>query len=402
MKLQDMLQERNKLAHDMRELNGLAEKEERALKPEEKQKWDEMCDRLGFLDQTIERHKTLDGLPSIEEIKEKYKKSEEEQRQGSKPTYADAFGALIRSTEPGHAALSEEHRQAIAEMRVQSKATDAAGGYLVPDDFVQMLIKARKQFGGIERYATVITTGTGRRLPMPTNDDTGNAAVIIAENATDSEQDTSFGEVEIGAYKYTTRIIKVSFELLQDNAFNLEAYLADLMGERLGRGQSAHFAAGTGTGQPEGLNAATSGVTAALVAGVSYNEILDLKHSVDPAYRANARFAFNDSTFLAIKKLEDADGRKLWQPDIAATVPATLDGSPYVIDQGLPDMAASAKPMVYGDLSGLMIRRVAGIRMKRLVELYAENDQIGFVGLERADAKIINSSKIRAMTMAAA
>jgi HK97 family phage major capsid protein len=402
MKLQDMLQERNEIATKMRALNADAAKEERALSSEESEKWDKMCARLDMLDGAIERSKQIPEIVDNEELRETYKKSAEEKRdEAKKPSYQQAFAKLIRSTEAGHTELTREERDAIREARAQSKGTDSEGGYLVPDDFVNMLVSHRAAYGGIEQFAMMFNTASGADIPVPTNDDTSNSGAIVAENAADSEQDTVFGEIKMLAYKYSSKIIRVSFELLQDNEFNLEAYLAEIMGERLGRAQATHFAAGTGSSQPQGLNAATSGKTAAATGAVTYDELLDLKHSLDPVYRASARWFMNDATLLAVKKLADSDGRKLWQPDVAAALPATLDGSPYTIDQGLPAMAASAKPIVFGDASGYAIRRVSGVRMKRLVELYAANDQVGFVALERCDGRLINTSKLKAMTMAA-
>ena len=150
------------------------------------------------------------------------------------------------------------------------------------------------------------------------------------------------------------------------------------------------------------MNGATSGVTAAATGAVTYDELLDLRHSVDPVYQVTGRWVMNDATFLAIKKLQDSDGRKLWQPDVAQSVPATLDGRPYVIDQGLPNMAANAKPIVFGDLSGYAVRNVRGVMMNRLVERYADAFQVGFMAWQRADGRILNAGKLRAMTMAAA
>jgi HK97 family phage major capsid protein len=400
MKMQDMKQERNEIATQMRAIDAEAVKEQRGLTSDESEKWDKMLARVDSLDEMIKRAEKLKSLPDLEEVQERGLITIE-QSQPKKPSYSEAFGAMIRSVEPGLNGLNAEERSVFAEVRAQSKGTDSEGGYLVPDDFVAMVEKVRASYGGIEQYATVFNTGTGSDLPIPTNDDTSNSGSILAENAADSEQDTVFGEIRMLAYKYTSNIIKVSHELLMDNAFDLESHLAVMLGERLGRGEAAHFAAGTGSSQPQGINAATSGVTAAAVAAVTYDELLELKHSVDPVYQAMGRWVMNDNTLLAVKKLADSDGRKLWQPDVAATLPATLDGNPYVVDQGMPNMAASSKSIVFGDLSGYAIRRVAGLRMKRLVELYAANDQVGFQAIERADGRLLNTAKLRAITQAA-
>ena len=401
MKLQDMLQERAKTAHDMREMHKLAEKEDRGFTSDEDEKWSKMSDRIDELDGRIEREKRASSLSGYTEEQIEGMKAEEQRQEERKQEvpHSEAFGALIRSTEPGLSGIPAEHREILK--RAQSVGTNSAGGFTVPEGFYAEIMTAMQAFGGVRGVATVVPTDSGANLPVPSNDDTGNSGAIIAENATDSEQDTTFGSVTLGAFKYTSRIIKVSYELLQDSAFDMEAYLQARFGERLGRATSAHYAAGTGSGQPQGVNAATSGVTAAAVAAVTYDELLDLKHSVDPAYRSASRFMFNDSTFLAVKKLKDGDSRPLWQPSVSDQTPALIDGSPYTIDQGLPNMAASAKPIVFGDFSGYFIRDVMGVTFVRMVERFADAHQVGFVAILRSDGKIVDTAKLRAMTMAA-
>ncbi len=403
MKLQDMLQERAKTAHDMREMHKLAEKEDRGFNSDEDQKWSAMSARIDELDGRIEREKRAASLVGItdqqiedmkpEDVKQMEKKGEVTERQ--------AFSALIRSTSPGLSGLSKDQLSAIK--RAQAVGTDSAGGYLVPEGFYNEIVSAMADYSGVEQVAYSFATESGNDLPIPTDDDTGNAGAILAENTQDSEQDITLGVKTLGAYKYTSRIIRVPIELIQDSAFDMDAYLQRKFSERLGRGRAAHFAAGTGSGQPLGINGATSGKTAAAVAAVTFDELLDLKHSVDPVYRKTglARWFMNDSTFLAVKKLKDGDSRPLWQPDVGSAVPATLDGSPYTIDNGLPDMAASAKPVVYGDPSGYWIRNVKGMTFTRMVERYADYHQIGFVAILRTDADVVDVGKLRSLTMAA-
>lgn len=400
MKLQDLLQERGQVATQMRDLHKTAEQEDRGFNADEKEKWDSLDSKLDELDSRIETEKRASSLvgyteEQIEGMKPEGKR-EEEQRE---VTSSDAFSTLLRSTEVGASGLSQEQKEAL--VRAQSKGTDSAGGYLAPDEFAGQIISAMAAYGGIRGAATVMSTETGNTLDIPTNDDTGNTGSILAENAQDGDQDLTFGNAQLGAYKYTSNIIRVPVELLQDSAFDLDAFISAAFAERLGRATAAHYAAGTGTAQPQGLSAATSGKTAAAAAAVTYNELLDLKHSVDPAYRGNGSWVFNDSTFLAIKKLQDGNGRPLWQPDVAQGSPGLIDGSSFIIDQGMASMAANAKPIVFGDVSGYWIRDVAGITVRRLVERYADYHQVGFVAIMRTDGKIVNGNGLRALTMAA-
>ena len=314
------------------------------------------------------------------------------------PTYDDAFGAWLRS---GMAELSPEHRQLMFEKRAQATAPDSAGGYTVPTDLYNQIIETMVQFGGIANVCNILNTSAGNPLEFATNDDTGNAGTLLAENTGASDVDTVFGQKIMTAYKFTSGMVKVSRELLQDEAVNLVSYLGNILGKRLGRGESQYFCTGTGSGEPEGIvTGATIEETAAALDGVSYQDLLDLEHAVDPAYRAGGvgTFVFNDSTLKAIKGLMDLDGRPLWLPAISGSAPATILGYPYQIDQGMADIGASATSCVFGDMSAFTIRRVMSVEMLRLEERYAEAFQHGFIGFTRCDSKLLDTSAVAKLT----
>jgi HK97 family phage major capsid protein len=188
---------------------------------------------------------------------------------------------------------------------------------------------------------------------------------------------------------------------MQDSAFNLDQYIAGRFAERLGRITSTHYATGTGSGQPNGLvTASTLGTTAAAVAAITYNEMLDLKHSVDPAYRGNAKWVFNDSTLKALKQLQDSNGLPLWSPNVATDAPAMLDNDPYIIDQGMPSLATGNKTVLYGDIAKYHIRDVRGFSMVRLVERYADFDQVGFIAFMRTDADLLDTAAVKHLIQA--
>lgn len=401
MKLQDLLQERNQIATQMKSMYKAAEQEDRGFSADEQEKWDNLSTALDSFDKRVENEKRASSLDQYTEadIEAMKPESVREMEEKGEVTERQAFQALVRSTDAGMTGLSADQKAALK--RAQATGTDSAGGYLVPDDLANQIINRMVSFGGIREAATVINTASGNTLEVPTNDDSSNSGSILAENTQDSEQDVTLGVKSLGAYKYTSNIIRVPIELLQDSAFDVEAYLANRFGERLGRATAAHYAAGTGSSQPEGLNAATSGKAAAATTAVTYLELLDLKHSVDPAYRSNARWVFNDATFLSIKKLLDGDSRPLWQPDISGSTPGLLDGDPYIIDQGMPALAASSKSICYGDISGLWIRDVMGMTLTRMVERYADYHQVGFVAIMRTDSALIDANSVRAMTQAA-
>lgn len=179
---------------------------------------------------------------------------------------------------------------------------------------------------------------------------------------------------------------------MQDSFFDMGGFLGSALGERLGRIQNRHATTGTGSSQPNGVvTASTAGVTLASSSAVTHDELLDLKHSVDPAYRMQAEWMFADSTLKALKKLKDSQNRPLWLPGIAVREPDTLDGDRFVVNQHMSGMEASAKSILYGDFSKYIMREVLNISLIRMVERYADYHQVGFVAIMRFDGELIDA-----------
>lgn len=397
-----LLEERNRAATQMRALVDAAEAEDRGLTAEERSTWDAMGADIEKIDSRVDVLRRQSGIDAeaVAAIGSESRTETGSKDQGE--SRAQVFSAFTRS-HPDYSPLTPEQRKALVEMRAQAAGTDSAGGYVVPEEWANSIESAMKAYGGIRNAATIIRSSNGGDLHMPTDDDTSNTGAILAENTQDSEQDVTFGEVVLGAYNYTSKIIRVPIALMQDSAFPLDAFLQRKFAERLGRATAAHYATGTGTAQPKGLfTAASSGKTAASATAVTYSELIDLKHSVDPAYRQNASWVFNDSTLKALKQLLDSDGRPLWAPGIAGGVPATLDDDVYIIDQGAASMATTTTPIAYGDISKYMIRDVAGFTMLRLVERYADYHQVGFVAFLRTDGDLLDAGQgpVKKLTMA--
>jgi HK97 family phage major capsid protein len=201
---------------------------------------------------------------------------------------------------------------------------------------------------------------------------------------------------------YTSKLVRVSLQLLQDSAFDMESWLARKLGERIGRAQNAHFTTGTGTAQPEGVQTnATIGKTGTTgqTTSVTYDDLIDLIHSVDPAYRSSgrARFMLNDATLGAARKLKDSQNRPLWEPSVQVGVPDSLLGYGYTINQDMPVMAADAKSILFGDFfAGYLIRDVRDVQLLRLAERYADYLQVGFLAFSRADGAPQDAAAIRA------
>lgn len=305
--------------------------------------------------------------------------------------FGEAFQAYVRG---GNEYLTREQRDAMVEHRAQTTQTDSSGGYLVPTGFSNALERAIKMFGGVEQAGTAFDTDSGNDLPWPTVNDTGNKGRLLAENTAVTTTDVAFGVVNFAAYKYSSDIVLVPSELLQDSAFDLNVELPMLLGERIGRIKNQYGTTGTGSSQPQGIVTASSlGVTAAAVAAVTYDELVDLQHSVDPGYRQmpKAGWMFNDSTLAKLKKLKDTNGDPLWMPSIRDGEPDRFLGKPYTVNQDMADAAAGAKTILFGDFGKFRIRNVKGFALRRLTERYADSDQVGFVAFTRSDSRLLDA-----------
>jgi HK97 family phage major capsid protein len=285
------------------------------------------------------------------------------------------------------------------EQRAQGVASGSVGGYTVADEQMQSLEKALLEFGGMRQVSRVIRTETGADLPFPMMDDTSNKGAILNENTQVSEVAVAFGQTVLNSYKYTSKLVLVSVELLQDSSINAAEVIGSALGERLGRITNDHYTTGTGS-QPNGVvTASTLGATGTTgqTGTIIYNDFIDLEHSVDPAYRNNARFMFNDSTLKVIKKIRvpqfsgDTAGQPLWQPGGARGSPNTILGYPYTINQSMASMTASAKSVLFGDFSKYVIRDVRGFTLVRLDERYADYHQVGFLAFLRTDGDLLDA-----------
>jgi HK97 family phage major capsid protein len=282
------------------------------------------------------------------------------------------------------------------------EGTDSEGGYLVPDEFERTLIKALDEANAIRALSHAFTTSSGsHKIPVVAS--SGSASWIDEEGAI-TESDESFGQVQIDAHKLGTRI-KLSEELLNDSAFDLEGYFTESFAERFAKAEEDAFLNGNGSGKPTGiLNAtggASAGVTAAAVAAIAADELIDLFYSLKTPYRRNAVWVLNDSTVKAVRKLKDGNGQYLWQPALRDGEFDSILGKRIVTSAYMPALASSAKTVAFGDFSYYWIGDRQGITFKRLNELYAENGQVGFIATKRLDAKLVLAEAVKVLQMKA-
>jgi len=278
-------------------------------------------------------------------------------------------------------------------------------GYFVPVGFVDEVEMALKYYGPMLDVATIMTTASGQPMPYPTDNDTSNTGEQVGEGAQVATQDVTISAVQFGAYKFSTKMIKVSLELLQDSAFDIESYLKEKFAIRLGRiiNNKTTVGAGSGSSTINGIvTAATAGPIATGAAtndggsetgatSIGSDDLLELEHSVDILYRRDAMYMMHDSTLKVIKKVKDKYGRPLWMPGLAVREPDTINGYKYAINNDMATVAANAKTVLFGALKKYVIRQVKELSVMRLDERFADYGQVAFIGFARYDGNLVDA-----------
>lgn len=308
---------------------------------------------------------------------------------------------IIHGLERMDAELRPFAQRRIAEIKGAAVGTGAAGGFTVPAEFLAILEVAQRAYGGMQDVCTVLDTDNGADLPMPTNDDTAATGVLLGENTGQGTVDVTFAQVLLRAFMYTSGIVPISYQLLQDSAFDVVEMVATAIGTRLARVQNLHFTVGTGsTAQPQGFANPSVGVPVGVTmpAGntisYTYQGLLQLEHSVDLAYRRKSRFMLSDLALRQIRLIVDAVGRPIFVPgytignDAVGSQPDTIMGYPITLNQDMAAPAANARSIAFGDFSKYIIRRVGGVQVVRLQERYAPEMQVAFFGYQRADGRV--------------
>ena len=321
----------------------------------------------------------LTGKPVNPDMDEKVGRASDE--------YKKAFWNVMRSKNP---------RQDV--LNALSIGEESEGGYLVPDEFERTLIQTLEEENIFRKLAKIIQTSSGdRKIPIVV---TKGTASWLDEGEDYDEDDVVFGQASIGAYKLGT-MIKVSEELLNDSVFNIEEFISTEFARRIGAKEEEAFLVGDGEGKPTGIFAATGGAqigaTAAANNAITADEVIDLVYSLKSPYRKNAVFILNDATVKVLRKLKDGQGQYLWQASLTAGTPDTLLNRPVYTSAYAPTIAAGAKTIAFGDFKYYWIADRQGRSFKRLNELYATTGQVGFLGSQRVDGKLILPEAIKVL-----
>ncbi len=279
------------------------------------------------------------------------------------------------------------------EVRGLTKGGTGTGAELVPQTFATTFELAMLATSPFLAYVDTMTTSTGEPFLFPLGNDTAVEGAIAAEqvdiNAV-TQTDPVLTRLTLGAYDYHSRFLKVTEQLLRDSIVNVDQIVAVMLGERLSRILCRHFTVGTGSSQPFGVVVdAAAGRTTAAAAAISTTDLIELQHSVDPAYRGNGTFMAHDNVIKTIRLLNDSEGRPLWSSGLRDAIPDTILGQPIIYNQMMNSAVTTGLiTMVYGDMSYYKVRRVGGMTMRRLVERFAETREVGFIGYVSADGRM--------------
>lgn len=366
-----------------------------------KEKWDAATDQAVY-DQTLAEIDDIDGR-----IARITAANERAARNALDHSVLDAADRSVRDNGSAASALFAKWLRggdrAIRDedwpvlLNTMSTTAPAEGGYTVATDIATAVLDALKEFGGMRSVATVIRTAQGNPMQFPTSDGTTEEGEIVAENATATDQDIGFGTIGLPVHKYSSKVVTVPVELLQDSSIDIASFVIARLSNRLGRITNKHFTIGTGVAQPNGMITAAGvgkvGTTGQAVI-VTYDDLVDLQHSVDPAYRSpSAGFMMADSTVKVIRKIKDGQQRPIFVPGYEfgapGGVPDSILGSPLSINQSIAAMAANAKSIAFGDFSKYTIRDAMVVEVQRFTDsAYAKKGQVGFLAWLRSGGNL--------------
>jgi len=391
---------REKIANLAKQANHLiAEKGDQTWTAEEQTQFDNLADEIARAKNQIAAIERLRNLEADAFFKDPTGGAGDGKKQeDGSISVRDAVALYLRLGNDVNA------EQAIAIRNAMSTTTSTEGGYTVPAEIASMVIDKLKAYGGMRDVATILPTSTGVNMNWPTSDGTADVGAIVGQNTAVNSADVTFGTVGLNPFYYTSNKIALPLELIQDSAIDVISYVIDRLATRIARIQNTHFTVGAGTTLPDGIvprsSVGKAGATGQTLT-VTYDDLIDLKHSVNRAYRARAAYMMNDLSVAIVSKLKDTTGRPIWTPGDAESIvngkPDTLCGYPVVINDDMATMAANAKSILFGDFSKYTIRDVANTTVIRRFDdsAFALNNQVGFCGWQRSGGNLLDTAAVR-------
>lgn len=354
------------------------------------------ADRVGGL---IENHRRLaeqereEAFRDIDDFKANNNKKKSES--------SIAMDAFFRKK------LEDRTPDEIAAIRnTMSTTTGSQGGYTVQTEVASTLIEALKDFGGMRREASQVTTAMGNDMSWPASDGTAEVGELVTQNTPSNDADTTFGTIPVTCYKFGSKIITIPIELLQDTTIDIEAFIFNRLRNRIGRIENQYFTTGTGTAEPKGLLTAasvgkigTTGQTATII----YDDLVDVEESIDYAYQEGGNrscWMMSQALRKVVRKIKDTTGRPIWTPSydlsIVGAKAEQLLGYDVCINNDMPSPAANAKSLAFGDISKYLIRDAMDVTIFRFDDsTYMSKGQIGFLAWSRAGGNLLDTSSVK-------
>ncbi len=350
-------------------------------------------------DQNDREQERLDKLANMEFTEIEDLKISGRSNSSSKDRAAQVFKAFIQG-----AHHNSRHPEFQAIQAAMSTTTGSEGGFTVATSVAQRFVDSLKGYSSMRRVAEILPTEQGNPLGIVGTDGTAEIGERVPENATASNLDIAFSTRALTAYKYSSKVVAIPFELIMDSVIDIEALVFKRLGQRIGRINNADFTNGTGTAQPFGIvPASTAGKAGATGTSTTfgYDDLVDLQESVDDEYRAiGAGWMMSQAARRILRKIKDTAGRPIWTPGYelgaVAGAPDLLLGEPVTINNDMPAPGASAKSIVYGQLSAYTIRDVMQVQMFRFDDSnYVRLGQIGFLAFSRAGGNLLDTGAVK-------
>ncbi len=403
-KLAQLRELRNVKATEARQLNDKYPADQR-MPSDDARRLDEILASIEAIDGDIAREGRLAKLAAeqtdnlLNNIRDKATVEPHKQNEMSKALRAYLGGGLQALDDRQRAELAARVTPDIRA--AMSTTTSSEGGYTTDTQYMRSLEEAMKAYGGMLEVSTIMRTASGSDMNFPTADATAETGEIVGQNSSASAGDTTFGNTALSVYKYSSKQIKLPWELLQDTFLDIEAYIQGVLAVRLGRITNTHFTTGTGSGQPRGIvtgaalgKTGTTGQTTTVI----YDDLVDLEHSINRAYRRSKKFGFMmaDSSLKVVRKIKDSNGRPIFAPGYEqgnpGGAPDTLLGRPITINDDVAAMAANAKSILMGDFGKYVIRPVMDLTMFRMTDsAYTLQGQVGFVAFQRIGGNLVDA-----------
>jgi len=352
----------------------------KAMSAEERASWDKLAEDFKSCEDEI---RSAERNEQVAEMRRGLEGQKTAEQYDAEKRQSDIFRRFLQG---GASAITAEERTTI---------TGIDGSNLLPKTISDFIETALLASGGMYEAAEVIRTSKGEPFGIPTVNDTATKATIVAAYTQSEKSTFNIGQKLMGAFTYRTPIIPVSYELLQDSKFDLEAYIRDLMVEQFVRGTNDHFtnAAANATTTPKGIVAAANpvnGIAAAASVALKADDLLNVMTGVNSAYWRNAKYMFNAATLVEIMKLKDKNDRYIWS-STGAGAQGLIFGHEYIINPDMDSIGAGKAPVLFGDFKKYKIRLVKDMTFQRLNEALAEFLSIGIFGYMRADGCLVDA-----------